>query len=189
MQKKRNKKYDPKQIVKQKVHKLQMSWEANDANRVIEIHHLLGGVNTTKEVVTPLTVWMNAYKGDLALALKTETISSDQSFHIVSRVHAIDEVTGETSDYEIQVASPAHLELWEFLGDEDAEIYLANGEQWLGFHGELYAYLEKVSEGKQLRLLTNHCCLTCFTSFKSFAHEREFKSTKMLKGYGVGIDS
>ena len=43
--KKRNKKYNPKQIVKQKVHKFQMTWEVNEAKRIIEMHHLLGGVD------------------------------------------------------------------------------------------------------------------------------------------------
>lgn len=54
--KKRNKKYNPKQIVKQKVHKFQMTWEVNEAKRIIEMHHLLGGVDPQESTHTPLEV-------------------------------------------------------------------------------------------------------------------------------------
>lgn len=37
-------KYNPKQIFKQKVHKFQMLWEVNEAKRIIELHHLMNGV-------------------------------------------------------------------------------------------------------------------------------------------------
>ena len=59
---KRNKKYNPKQIVKQKVHKFQMFWEVNEAKRIIEMHHLLNGVDPQESTHTPLHVWMKAHK-------------------------------------------------------------------------------------------------------------------------------
>ena len=103
--KKRNKKYNPKQIVKQKVHKFQMFWEVNEAKRIIEMHHLLNGVDPQESTHTPLHVWMRTHKGDLSLALKTQTIPAEQSFHIVSRVHAKNKETGETVDVEFQLRS------------------------------------------------------------------------------------
>lgn len=53
---KRNKKYNPKQIIKQKVHKMQMFWEVGEAKRIIEMHHLLNGVNPQESTHTPLEV-------------------------------------------------------------------------------------------------------------------------------------
>lgn len=110
--KKRNKKYNPKQIVKQKVHKFQMTWEVNEAKRIIEMHHLLGGVDPQESMHTPLEVWMNAHKGDLALALKTQTIPPEQSFHIVSRIHAVNKETGEEVDVDFQLATATTMHLW-----------------------------------------------------------------------------
>lgn len=78
--KKRNKKYNGKQVVKQKVHKFQMTWEVNEAKSIIELHHLLNGVDPQESTHTPLKVWMKAHKGDLALALKTHTIPESKVF-------------------------------------------------------------------------------------------------------------
>lgn len=187
--KKRNKKYNAKQIIKQKVHKFQMTWEVNEAKRIIELHHLLGGVDPQESTHTPLHVWMNAHKGDLALALKTQTIPAEQSFHVVSKVHAVNEETGETVDVEFQLATPEVMHLWQFLGDVESDIYVNDGgfkKKWLGFSHELEKYLEGI-EGDFV-VKTNHCCLTCFSSFKSFNHEREFKAKKlMLMSGGLGV--
>lgn len=186
--KKRNKKYNPKQIVMQKAHKLQMTWEVNEAKSIIELHHLMNGVNPQESTHTPLKVWMNAHKGDLALALKTQTISAEQSFHIVSRVHAVNKETGESVDVEFQLATATCMHLWQFLGDEDSDIYVEDGgfkKKWLGFNHELEKYLSEI-EG-EFEIVTNHCCLTCFSSFRSFRHEMEFKSVKLSNGYGLGV--
>ena len=115
--KKRNKKYNGKQVVKQKIHKFQMTWEVNEAKNIIELHHLLNGVDPQESTHTPLKVWMKAHKGDLALALKTQTIPEEQSFHIVSRIHAVNEKTGKTVDCEFQLATDTAMHLWQFLGD------------------------------------------------------------------------
>ena len=187
--KKRTKKYNGKQIVKQKVHKFQMTWEVNEAKRIIEMHHLLNGVNPQESTHTPLKVWMKAHKGDLALGLKTQTIPEEQSFHIVSRIHAVNKETGEAVDIEYQLATETVMHLWQFLGDEDSEIYVNDGgfkKKWLGFNHELEKYLEEI-EG-DYEVVTNHCCLTCFSSFKSFQHEVQFKSIKLMNPeYGLGV--
>ena len=177
------KKYNGKQIVKQKVHKMQMSWEVGEASRIIEMHHLLDGVNPKESTHTPLNVWMKAHKGDLALGLKTQTIPAEQSFHIVSRVHAVHPDTGDAVDLEYQLATPNIMHLWQFLGDVESEY-----EDWKGFNHELDKYLAEVALG--FEVITNHCCLTCFTSFKSFAHERQFKAVKLMNsGLGLGINN
>ena len=49
-------KYNPKQIIKQKVHKFQMLWEVNEAKRIIELYHLLNGVDPQQSTFTPLKV-------------------------------------------------------------------------------------------------------------------------------------
>ena len=187
--KKRNKKYNPKQIVKQKVHKFQMTWEVNEAKRIIEMHHLLGGVDPQESTHTPLEVWMNAHKGDLALALKTQTIPPEQSFHIVSRIHAVNKETGEEVDVDFQLATATTMHLWQFLGDVDSDIYVEDGgfkKKWLGFNSELEKYLESIEGDFEIK--TNHCCLTCFSTFASFRHEMEFKARKlMLMGQGLGV--
>ena len=46
---------------------MQMFWEVGEAKRIIEMHHLLNGVNPQESTHTPLEVWMRAHKGDLAL--------------------------------------------------------------------------------------------------------------------------
>lgn len=185
------KKYNPMKLMRLKTHKFQMHWEVEDARRIIELHHLLGGVDPQESTHTPTTVWTAAHKGDLALALKTRTIQSEQSFHILSRVHAVEETTGETVDCEIEVATPDRLEFWQFLGDEEADIYIQDGPfktKWLGFNGELEKYLASVGEGKNFVVKSNHCVLTCFSTFKSFADERRFKEIKLNLGLGVGVD-
>lgn len=185
---KRKKKYKPKQVVVQKVHKFQMTWEVNQAKSIVEIHHLMNGVDPQESTYTPLEVWMNAYKGDLALALKTQTVQAEQSFHIVSRVYAEDETTGESLNVEFQLATATCMHLWQFLGDEESDIYVQDGgfkKKWLGFNYELEKYLSEI--GANFKVMTNHCCLTCFSSFKSFRHEVEFKSVKIMNGYGLGV--
>lgn len=187
--KKRNKKYNPKQIVEQKIHKFQMTWEVNEAKRIIEMHHLLDGVNPQESTHTPLEIWMKAHKGDLALGLKTQTIPAEQSYHIVSRVHAVNKETGESVDCEFQLATPATMHLWEFLGDSDSDVYVEDGgfkKKWLGFNHELEKYLEEIKG--DFEIVTNHCCLTCFSTFKSFAHEQQFKAVKLMnREYGLGV--
>ncbi|WP_302758431.1 hypothetical protein, partial [Ligilactobacillus salivarius] len=68
---------------------------------------------------------MNAHKGDLALALKTQTIPPEQSFHIVSRIHAVNKETGEEVDVDFQLATATTMHLWQFLGDVDSDIYVS----------------------------------------------------------------
>lgn len=186
---KRNKKYNPNQMKMQKVHKFQMLWEVNEARRIIEMHHLLNGVDPQESTFTPIEVWMKAHKGDLSLALKTQTIPDEQSFHIVSRVHAVNKETGEAVDVEFQLATATTMHLWQFLGDEEADIYVEDGgfkKKWLGFNHELEKYLESI-EG-DFEIVTNHCCLTCFSTFKSFRHEMEFKAAKLIHlGNGLGL--
>lgn len=186
---KRNKKYNPKKIIKQKVHKFQMFWEVNEAKRIIELHHLMNGVDPQESTHTPLKVWMKAHKGDLALALKTQTIPAEQSYHIVSRIHAVNKETGESVDVEFQLATATTMHLWQFLGDEDADIYVYDGgfkKKWLGFNHELESYMNEIAKG--FEIVTNHCCLTCFSSFKSFRHEMEFKATKLVNPeLGLGV--
>ena len=186
---KRNKKYNPMQVVKLKVHKFQMTWEVNEAKRIIEMHHLLNGVNPQESTHTPLNVWMSAHKGDLALALKIRAIPTEQSFHIVSRIHAVNKESGESVDVEFQLATATVMDFWQFLGNEDSDIYVEDGgfkRKWLGFNHELEKYLDEI-EG-DFEIVTNHCCLTCFTSFKSFRHEMEFKSVKLVNGnFGLGV--
>lgn len=174
------------QVIKQKVRKFQMFWEVSEAKQIIELHHLLNGVDPQESTHTPLKVWMNAHKGDLALALKTQTIPPEQSFHIVSKVHALNKETGETVDVEFQLATPETMHLWEFLGDVESNVYIEEAgikTKWLGFNHALEKYLNSIYGDYEI--VTNHCCLTCFSTFKSFAHEREFKSIKMVNGYGL----
>lgn len=186
---KRKKKYNGKQIIKQKVHKFQMTWEVNEAKSIIEMHHLLDGVSPQESTHTPLKVWMRAHNGDLALGLKTQTIPAEQSFHIVSRIHAVNKETGESVDVEYQLACPQPMHLWQFLGDEESDIYVEDGgfkKKWFGFNHELEKYLDDI-EG-DYEIVTNHCCLTCFSSFKSFQHEIQFKSVKLMnREYGLGV--
>ena len=184
---KRNKKYNPKQIIKQKVHKMQMFWEVGEAKRIIEMHHLLNGVDPQQSTFTPLKIWMRAHKGDLALALKTQTIPCEQSFHIASKVELLTSA-GETVVCDFQLATPQTMHLWQFLGDVDSDLYIEESgikTKWLGFNSELEKYLEEI-EG-EFEIVTNHCCLTCFSSFKSFRHEVEFKSIKLMNQYGLGV--
>ena len=186
---KRKKKYNGKQIIKQKVHKFQMAWEVNEAKRIIEMHHLLNGVNPQESTHTPLKVWMRAHKGDLALALKTQTIPAEQSFHIVSRVHAVNKETGEAVDVEYELATPSAMDMWQFLGGDDSDVYIEDAgfkKKWLGFNHEFEKYLNDI--GGDYEIVTNHCCLTCFSSFKSFQHEIQFKSVKLMnREYGLGV--
>ena len=186
--KKRNKKYNPRQVIKQKTHKFQMTWEVNEAKQIIELHHLMNGVDPQESTHTPLKVWMRAHKGDLALGLKTQTIPEEQSFHIVSRIHAVND-KGESADVEFQLATATAMHLWEFLGDVESDIYVEDGgfkKKWLGFNHELEKYLDSI-EGDWV-VKTNHCCLTCFSSFKSFKHEMEFKSVKLMNPeLGLGV--
>ena len=182
-------KYNPKQIIKQKVHKFQMLWEVNEAKRIIEMHHLLNGVDPQQSTFTPLKVWMRAHKGDLALALKTQTIPCEQSFHIASKVELLT-ATGETVVCDFQLATPQTMHLWQFLGDVDSDLYIEESGikmKWLGFEHELNKYLKSIA-GENHEVITNHCCLTCFSSFKSFRHEIEFKSIKLTNlEYGLGV--
>lgn len=188
--KKRDKKYNPKQIIKQKVHKFQMFWEVNDAKRIIELHHLLNGVDPQESSHTPLHIWMKAHKGDLALALKSGTIPPEQSFHIVSKIYAVNKKTGEGVDVEFQLATDTVMHLWQFLGDVDSDVYVNDGgfkKKWLGFNAELEKYLADIGDD-DYEIVTNHCCLTCFSSFISFQHERKFKSLKLMNPeYGLGV--
>ena len=185
----RKKKYNGSQVIKQKVHKMQMFWEVGEAKRIIEMHHLLNGVNPQESTHTPLDVWMRAHKGDLALGLKTQTIPAEQSFHIVSKIHAVNPESGNLIDVEFQLASPETMHLWEFLGDVDSDIYVNDGgfkKKWLGFNNELEKYLDSIDGDYTIN--TNHCCLTCFTSFKSFAHQRQFEAVKLMnREYGLGL--
>lgn len=186
----KKRKYNPKQIIKQKVYKFQMFWEVNEAKRIIEMHHLLNGVDPQESTFTPLGVWMKAHQGDLALALKTQTIPCEQSFHIASKVIAMNKATGETVVCDFQLATPHIMHLWQFLGDVESDLYIEEAgikTKWLGFEHELNKYLKSVA-GDDFEVVTNHCCLTCFSSFKSFAHEREFKSIKLINPqYGLGV--
>ena len=80
------------------------------------------------------------------------------------------------------------MHLWQFLGDVDSDLYIEESgikTKWLGFNSELEKYLEEI-EG-EFEIVTNHCCLTCFSSFKSFRHEVEFKSIKLMNQYGLGV--
>lgn len=191
--KKRNKKYNPKQIIQQKVHKFQMFWEEKGATRTIELHHLLGGVTDLESAVTPMNVWLNVHKGDLSIALKTSTIPAEQSFHIVSKIHAVNKATGEAFDCEFQLATPHVMHLWDFLGsDPDGRepIYIEDKgvkTRWRGFEHELKKYMDEVA-GDDFKVVTNHCCLTCFSTFKSFGHEMKFKAAKLMNpGNGLGV--
>ncbi|MBU3121360.1 hypothetical protein KPE71_13970 [Acinetobacter soli] len=191
MKKPRNKKYNPRQIRLQKVHKFQMFWETNEAKRIIELHHLLKGESCDEETFSPLNVWMKAHKGDLALALKSQTIPAKQSFHIVCRVHAVQDQTGEIVDTEFQLACPQLMTLMEFLSGQshEGDIYVMDGgfkKRWEGFDEELVKYLNDVGD-QTYHIKTIHCCLTCFSTFKSFQHELEFKTLKLMNPeYGLG---
>lgn len=188
--KKRNKKYNPNQLVKQKVHTFQMSWEMNEAKRIIELHHLMRGVDPQESTHTPLDVWMKAHKGDLALALKTRTIPAEQSYHIASSVVMTDNVTGAEIKADFQLATPNTMHLWQFLGDSDSDLYIMDSGlkvKWLGFNDQLEKYLKDICPNGYT-IKTNHCCLTCLSTFKSFMHEVEFKSIKLARsGLGLGM--
>ncbi len=191
--KKRNKKYNPKQIIQQKVHKFQMFWEEKEATRTIELHHLMNGTMVDQSTHTPFEVWVKAHKGDLSIALKTETIPPEQSYHLVSRIHAVNKETGQTIDCEFQLATASVMHLWDFLGSDvenRAPIYVEDKgikTLWKGFEHELKEYLNSIG-GDEYEVVTNHCCLTCFSTFKSFRHEMEFKAAKLIHpGNGLGV--
>ena len=184
----RKKKYNGQQFIKQKVHKFQMFWEVLEAERIIDLHHLLNGSDVDDETFTPVDVWMKAHKGDLALALKSHSIPPLQSFHIVSKIHAFHPETGEEFNGEFQLATATPMQILDFLDCKSENIYVDDGgfsKKWKGFENELLKFMTSTAPGFEIK--TNHCCLTCFSTFKTFAHEREFKALKLIHGLGLGV--
>ncbi|WMC00333.1 hypothetical protein [Acinetobacter phage Ab69] len=107
-----------------------------------------------------------------ALALKTALLPAEQS-HIVSRIHAVNERQVKQLTVNFKAATDTVMHLWQFLGDVESDIYVNDGgfkKKWLGFNHELEAYLKEVGNGEFV-VKTNHCCLTCFSTFKSFYDE------------------
>lgn len=193
---KRNKKYNPKQIIKLKEHRFQMFWEVNEATNLIEMHHLLGGKTLQDEGSTPTKIWMNAHKGDLALALKMASIDSKQLFHCKSVVHARSETTGHEITCEFERTAPQKMTFREFLDDlgkdappEKKIYFIEDGfkKLWRGYDYYLEKYLESVGDD-EYKVVTNHCVATCHSPFISFEAERDFKARKIVYRCGLGKD-
>ncbi len=185
--KKRNKKYNPNKPAINPVRKFQLIGEAQEENRMLELWQLMNG--KTENDAPEIGHLLKFTKGDLVIAMRKNLIDEQQSFHIVSRIHAVNKETGEEVDVDFQLATATTMHLWQFLGDVDSDIYVEDGgfkKKWLGFNSKLEKYLESI-EG-DFEVVTNHCCLTRFSTFKSFRHEMEFKAHKlMLVGQGLGV--
>ena len=167
-----------------------MSWEVNEANRLIDLHHLLAGTffdedgNENENINSPMHVYCNAYKGDFSIASKAGLIPDENCYHVRSRVHAVNSKTGENlfCDYRILCNTP--LTIIEFMFGESTEnntIYIEESgitTRWKGFYPLLEEYLKSFSDDFDLK--TNHCELTCKTAFFSYQHENVFKSLQLI---------
>lgn len=197
--KKRNKKYNGNAIRIQKTHLMQMSWEEVSVQLSNDMYCLNHGVNEDNPQPTPLNIWLSSHKGDLAIALKTKTIPPMLSFHAVSRIHAVNNSTGEEFKCDYQLATPQLMTIWDFLGvdiESRSPIYIEEKgikTRWKGFYAELNKYFEDAiadngGNPDDFEIKTNHIVMTTLTSFKSFAHERHFKSVKLVNlGNGLGV--
>lgn len=177
-----------------KTHRFQMSWEVNEASNIISLHHLMVGEDL--KVHTPTDIWMNAHKGDLALALKMGVIPEKQLFHCVSHVVARNDETGEEITCQFEKTAPEKMTFRQFLddfsNDPEAERFHITEDGfkklWRGYDFYLERYLQTVGGSDDYTLVTNHCTATCHTAFLTYQDERNFKIRKITKGYGLGKD-
>lgn len=167
-----------------------MNWEVNDANLTMDLHHLLTGTyfdeygNQIKELHTPLAIYCNAYKGSFAIAYKSALIKYRNKFTMKSKVTAINEKTGQKLITYMEMYCDEEMSLLEFLYAESAEghtFYIEESgikTRWNGFFPELEKFLH--SFGDDYELITNHCELTCTSSFYTNEHERVYRALELI---------
>lgn len=167
-----------------------MAWEVNEANRLIDLHHLLAGTyfdengEPNESIDSPMHVYCNAYKGDFPIASKAGLIPDENCYHVRSRVHAVNSKTGEHLFCDYQMLCNTPLTIVEFMFGESAEnnsLYVEESglkTRWKGYYPALEEYLDSFSDDFDLK--TNHCELTCKAAFYSFQHEKVFKSLKLI---------
>ena len=171
---------------KLKTHKLQMFWEVQEKARRVELWRLLN--DKGEHDLIPMDMFRDIYTGDLAVCLRKHLIPPKQVFHIECEIIARNDETGEEVKVEYTSSLRQQVTLWQFLEGSDDHypdevIYKDNGSgiktRWNGFNAELEDYLATVGDDDYVAQ-TNHCILTCHTTFKSFADERDFYKLKDL---------
>ena len=149
--KKRDKKYNPWQLKKLKVYKLQMRGEATEENRMVSMWQILN--NKPSDAAPPMDLFLKLSKGDLAIALRKDLIPQNQSYHIKTNVHAVNDATGEAVDVEYELATPEKMTCKQFLNGPDLDngdepIYVKeNGikVRWEGLNKKLRKYLDEIA--------------------------------------------
>lgn len=182
MKAKRVKKYTPNKPMSSKPRLMQMTWEVNEMHRRFDLYKLL---NNTTDRKIPLDVWFDVHQGDLAIALKLHLVPDQQSFHIVSKVHAVCDETGSELNAVYELAVPELMTFEQFLNIEGSEpVYIDRGDglktRWEGFDYELENYLKGIGGSDDYKVKTNHVTLTCITGFKSFHFEQAFMGHKLM---------
>lgn len=176
---------------KLKTYKLQMSWEVQEKARRVELWRLLN--NKADHELIPMEMFREIYTGDLAVCLRKHLVPIKQVFHVDCNIHARNNDTGEEVHVEYSTTLRQKVTLWQFLEGHDDHypdevIYKDHGDgiktRWKGFNAELEDYLETIGDDDYV-LQTNHCTLTCHTTFKSFAHEQEFYKLKGISGINL----
>lgn len=193
MNKKRNKKHNFA-AKRPKIHKLTMTWEVQDKDRRVQLWRLMNGKGDHDLI--PMSMFLDIHKGDLGIALRKHLIPDKQTFHIHAKIHARNDVKGETVDVDYDLKIHERMTLWQFMEgyDEsypDEVIYVNQGHglrtRWEGLNDALETYLEGVGDD-DYKLITNHCTITCYSAFNSFEDEAELQKIKMyhLQKLGVG---
>lgn len=191
MKKPRKKKLKPAK--KLQVHKLTMTWEVQDKDRRVQLWRLANGKGDHDLI--PMNMFVEIHQGDLGIALRKHLIPELQSFHIHCKIHARNDVTGETVDVDYELNIPERMTAWQFIegyddSHPDEAIYVSQGHglktKWHGFNTELEKYLETVGDD-DYKIVTNHCTLTCYSAFKSFADEAMFRAVKAFYINPMGV--
>lgn len=183
-----------KTVKRPTVHKLTMAWEVQEKDRRVQMWRLLNGKDDHDLI--PMNMFLEIHTGDLGIALRKHLIPEKQVFHIHAKIHACNDVTGETVDVDYELKIPERISLWQFMEgyDErypDEVIYVNKGHglrtKWEGLNVELERYLETVGDD-DYKMITNHCTLTCYSAFNSFDDAAQLQAIKMyhLKTIGIG---
>lgn len=164
-----------------------MSWEAVEANQMIELSRLLPEDTMVADANT--IVWLNQYSGFLALALRLGVLDHSQQFsiHSVAKVKNLD--TGETGDIITEVMSHDAIPLKVFFNTEKTgveEHYITqHGEDWLGFEPIIEAHVREVVPN--FLVVSNHCVMSCPVIFTNLVSMLQFeaKIQKLKQKYEV----
>lgn len=167
-----------------------MKWEVNDANRMMDLHHLLFGTYfdengyPKEDLITQLAIYCNSYKGSLAIAMKAELIPYRHKFTMKSKVTIKNIKTGIHEYIHLEMVCHDELSILEFLEAESVDGYTYYIEEagikkrWIGFMPELKKILDDF--GDEYEALTNHCELSCVSAFYTYEHARAFKALELL---------